>query len=785
MSSIGTLTLSHDGDEVRYGFVIANNASEGDDYALKINFSFSDGINDAVVATASIDVDSTNDAPVLGEVEMPLPMNADERASFSRHLGPADNLADADYDDRNFANGKLSSTDADDDAHNEAEDAGAGFIDKLYGAVLKSSPKEEQADDSTGTAASQLTEAQAVLRATELDAEQFIGEDHYGALTEAPFQTYTLYQLMTVARLGLTAEQVGIINNDIGSVLLASKQDGSDQGGLIEALRTLSGISTEGMESSLSSNARLTLLTHLNFSKEGAKDFITQALDIARRGFDWSKVHTTANLTQEQIDICREYIEGDYLSAVAKNIVQVVSGVDIDDIDYNNIMQVWQAATKIGDSVESIAKLISDISRLNFAEAQTEILFDTVLLERDESGTIVGEKDDEGNIIAGDQALTLEEFMALMDAEKGVSGEITRAQVLDENGEIVKAGFGENSWQIGLKEFADLLKTSDNNYDNYLGKTVGVLERFEGAGNVTTEVIAACDGKAESSTTASQLNAQYRVVQGKYGTLFLNVDTGDYYYTATETFDNNNQIATYNEDFVFYVKDEHGSWHSREANVTLDADHGETVTGDDSKVYEVGLDKGSTPGSEKTPVRDEGSIDITAPDGVDTITLKDIKGKVVTIVEGGKAVEGATVSTDEGEFSDFAFDKGTLSYTFTLNDNTLEHEENDPSGKPINNGANEISHDLELIVTDTDGDKASATLSVTIVDDVPQVTVKKDDDADKIVKLYVSEEDLVSSSLKVAQGSLHVVDGELAANGVINIGTDIASITINGTKPTQ
>ena len=141
-------------------------------------------------------------------------------------------------------------------------------------------------------------------------------------------------------------------------------------------------------------------------------------------------------------------------------------------------------------------------------------------------------------------------------------------------------------------------------------------------------------------------------------------------------------------------------------------DNGVVVTPSDPEagsdtltVYESGLVDGSTPGA--APTTAEGSLTISAPDGVSSIVIGN-----VTVFEDGK-LTGNTVSTDEGVLTVTGFDAATgeLTFTYTLNDNTTEHNTDATD--------TQVSHNLAVTVTDLDGTEAGSTITVTIVDDVP------------------------------------------------------------------
>ena len=124
-------------------------------------------------------------------------------------------------------------------------------------------------------------------------------------------------------------------------------------------------------------------------------------------------------------------------------------------------------------------------------------------------------------------------------------------------------------------------------------------------------------------------------------------------------------------------------------------------------VYESGLADGSAAG--QTPTTAEGSLRISAPDGVVSIVIDG-----VTVFANGM-LTGNLVSTDEGVLTVTGFNAvtGELRFVYELNDNTLEH---------TGSGRDAVSHDLTVIVTDTDGDIGTGLISVVIEDDVPLVS---------------------------------------------------------------
>ena len=96
-----------------------------------------------------------------------------------------------------------------------------------------------------------------------------------------------------------------------------------------------------------------------------------------------------------------------------------------------------------------------------------------------------------------------------------------------------------------------------------------------------------------------------------------------------------------------------------------------------------------------------GNIVYDSPDGVDSITLN---GVVITTV--GQVIPGAF-----GDITITSIAPGVIGYSYTLDDNT---------------SGNDTHDDFQVILTDSDGDQASATLRIDIIDDVP--TARPDTD---------------------------------------------------------
>ncbi|WP_302556538.1 VCBS domain-containing protein, partial [uncultured Desulfovibrio sp.] len=221
-------------------------------------------------------------------------------------------------------------------------------------------------------------------------------------------------------------------------------------------------------------------------------------------------------------------------------------------------------------------------------------------------------------------------------------------------------------------------------------------------GNALEGAVAGADGANFAWTNPDQ--------QGRYGKLTLNED-GTYSYELNNDDPEVKALTngdTRTEEISYTYTDADGDVAEGKVTITImGVNNGVEVGSGTLTVYEAGLDDGSTPGGGNTPTTASGSLHINAPDGVATIAIGE-----VTVFKNG-ALTGNTVSTDEGTLTVTGFDAATgeLTFTYTLNDNTLEHG--------LDGMDTHVSHDFAVTVTDVDDSTASSTITVNIVDDVP------------------------------------------------------------------
>jgi len=137
-----------------------------------------------------------------------------------------------------------------------------------------------------------------------------------------------------------------------------------------------------------------------------------------------------------------------------------------------------------------------------------------------------------------------------------------------------------------------------------------------------------------------------------------------------------------------------------------------------------------------------GTIVFEANDGLDSVT---VNGVVITSSSVGQTIQGEFGTLT---ITSVNLDAGTIGYTYAISDNT------DPGG----NGHHD---DFTVIVTDNDGDTATGTLTVDIIDDVP--TARNDTDS-------------VDVQTHIATGNVVTAVGT-TNSGADTVGADDAHIT--------
>ncbi|MDE5452826.1 VWA domain-containing protein [Bradyrhizobium sp. CSA112] len=211
------------------------------------------------------------------------------------------------------------------------------------------------------------------------------------------------------------------------------------------------------------------------------------------------------------------------------------------------------------------------------------------------------------------------------------------------------------------------------------------------------------------TTVTTPDGSQNFQVIGQYGTLVLN-ENGDYTYTR---FDGSPVVAS--DVFTYALTDGDGDVSTATLTIGI-SDHGVTISGinredGDITVHEndllasrgVGESAGSSPDSGN--LTQNGTFTIAAADGLNSLTI-DGHG----IVTNGVFAATSFTTANGNIFAVTAFDGTTVSYSYTLVDNEQHASLQGNNGLPEN---------VSVVATDSDGETATSTIKINIVDDVP------------------------------------------------------------------
>ncbi|WP_429040251.1 retention module-containing protein, partial [Aeromonas veronii] len=254
----------------------------------------------------------------------------------------------------------------------------------------------------------------------------------------------------------------------------------------------------------------------------------------------------------------------------------------------------------------------------------------------------------------------------------------------------------------------------ENQLDD-LGETAVTLEDTQVSGNLLDNSTNP-DGPADASIVSYDWGINIGVPAGVaatitgVGTLIINPD-GSYTFTPAPNYDGaappvNYQVTdgqdTVTSTLVISIT-------PVDEEVSLD---GLTLEGGEVLVSDANLADGSTP--DATVLTQGGVFTFNAPDGVQSLTLGG-----VLLVSNGQLITGFPQAIPSqlgnqlivtGINFNVVTGTGSVSYSYTLNDNEAH---------PTANGNNSLFEDFAVSLIDSDGDSATNTLSVQIVDDVP------------------------------------------------------------------
>jgi VCBS repeat-containing protein len=229
----------------------------------------------------------------------------------------------------------------------------------------------------------------------------------------------------------------------------------------------------------------------------------------------------------------------------------------------------------------------------------------------------------------------------------------------------------------------------------------------EGADGATVTGLVGDAGSTDSD------NSDGLKVNGKYGTLEMAAD-GSYTYTRSDS-----TPLTDTDTFTYTLEDADGDKSTATLIISI-KDQDVTITsltssidGGDVSVDEDDLSDGSDILKESTT--GSGTFVISAPDGVQDLTVAGLP-----VIVAGVFAPGVIVTPFGNLLTVTGYNAGTgeISYNYTLSDNA-DHQ---PAA-----GENPKFEDLNVTLTDIDGDQATGTLSAKIVDDVPTANDDQDD----------------------------------------------------------
>ncbi|WP_447932829.1 beta strand repeat-containing protein [Sphingopyxis fribergensis] len=246
-----------------------------------------------------------------------------------------------------------------------------------------------------------------------------------------------------------------------------------------------------------------------------------------------------------------------------------------------------------------------------------------------------------------------------------------------------------------------------------------------------TDGVADVQGADGAAVTAIAGGTVGEPLAGAYGSLTLNSD-GSYSYALNNEAQAVQGLAageTLTETFTYTITDGDGDTSTTTLTITINgADDGVTINGLDSEAPELIVDEdnlsdGSSP--DAAALTQGGTFDVSTPDGLGNVTV----GGVQVVANG--VFTPATITSPLGTVNitgftpvigaDGSVTGGTFTYEYILADNTLTHG---------SDGEDSVTDSFAVVVTDSDGSTASASLDVRIVDDVPTAR----DDADSVTE---------------------------------------------------
>jgi VCBS repeat-containing protein len=300
-----------------------------------------------------------------------------------------------------------------------------------------------------------------------------------------------------------------------------------------------------------------------------------------------------------------------------------------------------------------------------------------------------------------------------------------------------------------------------------------VLTGLGGGDANATDGVADTQGADGAAVTAVTGGTPGQAFATAYGALTLNAD-GSYIYLLNNAAQPVQGLAageTLTETFTYTITDGDGDTATATLTITINgADDGVTINGLNAEGAEVVVNEddladGSSP--DAAALTQPGSFSISTPDGLGNVTIGGTQVVTNGVFAAGTATSPLGLINIAGFTpvlgADGSVIGGTFAYEYVLADNTLTH---------TSPGEDFVGDSFAVVVTDSDGSSANASLDVRIIDDVP--TANPDVDS-------VSEDGGTGESPPTADGNVLSGSGGNDANATDGAGdvrgADGASVT--------
>jgi len=194
-----------------------------------------------------------------------------------------------------------------------------------------------------------------------------------------------------------------------------------------------------------------------------------------------------------------------------------------------------------------------------------------------------------------------------------------------------------------------------------------------------------------------------------------------------------------------------------EVEVVPDTPVDPNVSGPSIEPIDAVADETALPGGS-----DEGSgADVTTGDLVVDTGNDELASLVINGVD---VTSGGTVTGEYGTLTVSVNPDGTFEYTYVLTDNTIDHPDAGSVGTTEG-----ISDDFTVVVTDDDGDTATDTLVVGIVDDGPVAVIDTatQEEEDARVSVDVFDNDTEGADGVNPDSGLDIVPDSLSGDGTL------------------